>query len=808
MTENGDARAPHIDPDRLRRLVLGGYGVVAVSLLLFAGVAYAMTAMSDAVRAYVKGESLWSKGQKEAVIALQRYARTGEEASWDRYREALEVPLGDRKARLALQADPPRTGRAREGFRQGGLAPSEIGRMILAFRWLEDWGPMSRSIEIWAGGDSLIAELRSVAGRLRDEWREPPPDSAALEEILARLDALNDELDAAEKAFIEAISRVSERARHWSLVVVGALTLLLLAFIGGCARWLHLVIRRREQALRASEKRYRHVFEDSKDTIFITGREGSILDINPAGEELFGHPRDELLEMNAEEFYHDPAERRRFREIVDEQGFVGDFEVRLVTGDGEVRECLLTATARTEDGEVVGYQGIIRDVTERKAFERQLQHQALHDQLTDLPNRSLFRDRLRHGLERTKRQEQEVAVIFLDLDRFKTINDSFGHPAGDRVLRTVTERLRGTLREEDTVARVGGDEFAVLLEDVVSIDDIEGAVERIQTAFEPPFDVEGTQFSLSASMGVAHSGLGYDEPDELVRLADAAMYRVKTPGSTDYHIFDPAQDHQVTERLQREAALERAIHEDEIVVRYQPVYHLATREIGGAEALVRWEHPVRGLVPPGEFIPLAEESGLIVPLGRKVLEEALRQYRRWRDEGVVDDGFRVSVNFSARQYEESRLTDDLVEACEAAGVPLSALMVEITETVAMTGSDRLASLRERGLEVAIDDFGTGYASLEYLRHFTADVLKLDRSFIAHLDAGDQTVALVQGILDVADRMGLDVTAEGIEEERQLDLLREFGCPFGQGYLFARPMPADEFAELVREGATGKRETAG
>lgn len=321
--------------------------------------------------------------------------------------------------------------------------------------------------------------------------------------------------------------------------------------------------------------------------------------------------------------------------------------------------------------------------------------------------------------------------------------------------------------------------------------------QRIRKALQPPFEVEGERLTISASIGAAHSEMGAGTPQDLLRLADAAMYRAKKAGSTDVHLFDPDRDDQFTGRLEKKSAFENALEEDEFVVHYQPIYHLESGEIAGAEALVRWEHPERGLLLPGEFIPFSEETDLIVPLGRRVLEKVFRHYARWRDRSLVGEGdFWVSVNVSARQLVEGDLNGTILRESRVSGVPLSSLLLEVTETIAMSGPDTFAPLQERGLKVAIDDFGTDYSSLSYLRHFTTDVLKLDRSFIANLGSDDATADLVQGLVELARRIDVAVVAEGIEETEELGRLKEFGCTYGQGYLLGEPLPAGTFAEVL------------
>lgn len=550
-----------------------------------------------------------------------------------------------------------------------------------------------------------------------------------------------------------------------------------------------------------AQTKYRAIFRTSPSPV-IFGREGRFVEVNDAFLELHGFSEEEVIGRTPLELglWVDPGELERVRDDLLAGRTVRNREIRLRDAEGEEFHALLSASAVELAGDLYEI-GIVQDIRERKRYERELEHQVLHDGLTGLPNRILFQDRLEHALERARRDGTEVAVLFLDVDRFKAVNDSLGHAAGDEVLRAVATRLGDVLRGDDTVARLGGDEFAILLEHVRSLPDIEAAADRIGKVFDAPFRVNGNEFSLTASVGAARSGTVEGKSDELVRLADAAMYRVKGPGSTRFHVYDPEEDRGVTERLQREAALERAVRGDQITVHYQPIYDLATDEIVATEALVRWEHPERGLVPPADFIPIAEESGLIVPLGREVMRQGLRQAGSWAGDGIVDpDRFRMHVNLSAREYQEEALVQDVETAVEETGASLSLLTLEITETVAVLELDRLEALRDRGLRVAIDDFGTGYSSLQYLLRLRADELKVDGSFITALGREPREESLVKGILLIAREMGIEAVAEGVETETQLAWLREAGCPRGQGFHLARPAPGEEIAELLA-GAT-------
>jgi diguanylate cyclase (GGDEF)-like protein len=390
-------------------------------------------------------------------------------------------------------------------------------------------------------------------------------------------------------------------------------------------------------------------------------------------------------------------------------------------------------------------------------------------------------------------------VLFLDLDRFKTVNDSLGHGAGDELLIAVAWRLDGCLRSADSPARLGGDEFAVLLEDLAGVDEAVLVAERISQALGRPLELAGREVFLSASMGIA---VGSGRPDDLLRQADVAMYRAKAEGKGRAVVFEASMDSEVVERLELEGDLQHALERDELVVFYQPVVALDGATLAGFEALVRWRHPTRGLVPPGHFIPLAEETGLVVDLGRHVLRTACLQAAAWNAAFPRGALRLMSVNLSGRQLEDPNIIGDVAAALRDSGLPPEALVLEITETVLMhdteTTISRLAGLKALGVRLAVDDFGTGYSSLRYLRRFPIDVLKMAKPFVDGLQADDEGRALARAIIDLAASLSLRCVAEGIEEGVQADLLRELGCGLGQGFHFARPMPASDLEALIRD----------
>jgi diguanylate cyclase (GGDEF)-like protein len=454
-------------------------------------------------------------------------------------------------------------------------------------------------------------------------------------------------------------------------------------------------------------------------------------------------------------------------------------------GDGRVVSCLYSPTS---DGRmVVTYE----DVTERRQAEAKIMHMARHDALTNLPNRMLFRDKMEQALGRG----EKLAVMFLDLDRFKGVNDSLGHPVGDALLCAVTERLQRVVRGIDTVARLGGDEFAIVQSSARPTDASELAAELIET-FSEPFEVHGHQVIIGTSIGIAMAPADGNEPDQLLRNADMALYRAKAEGRGTYHFFQPEMDAQMQERRRLELDLRKALIANEFELYYQPLIRIASGEVCGFEALIRWNHPERGLVMPNAFIPVAEEIGLIVPLGEWVLRKACMDAAAWPGK------LSVAVNLSAAQFRNPMLALSVVSALGQSGLSASRLELEITETVLLQDDravlDTLHQIRDLGVRICMDDFGTGYSSLSYLRSFPFDKIKIDRSFVSELGKENDCVAIIRAVTRLGSSLGMITTAEGVETEQQLEVLRAEGCVEVQGYLFSRPKPLKEIPAMLRE----------
>ncbi len=446
------------------------------------------------------------------------------------------------------------------------------------------------------------------------------------------------------------------------------------------------------------------------------------------------------------------------------------------------------------------WRDISKEIEARKKLEDQLRHQAFHDPLTGLANRALFADRLDHSLARSNRREGGVAVLLMDLDNFKVINDSLGHEAGDQLLVAAAERLRACLRPEDTLARLGGDEFAVLLEDTVSVSAAKPLADRIAEAMRVPFVLRKQEVFVSCSIGITLSTGEQGDPDDLMRKADTAMYQAKKRGKAQYEVYDNSMSLIADARLVLESDLRRALERNELRVHYQPKVSLENGNVVGMEALVRWEHPRRGLLLPAEFIPIAEESDLIVPIGRWVLEEACQQMRKWQERHLSDPPLVMSVNLSARQLQPHDLAEEVAMVLQKTGLAPRSLELEIPESVLVEGTEHtiavLQELKALGVWLAIDDFGTGYSSLSYLKRFPVDILKIDRLFIEKVGQDFNDTAILSGIITLAHTLGLKMVAEGVENAEQRALLQRVECDLGQGYYFSEPLTSKAASALL------------
>ncbi|MDQ3661358.1 MAG: EAL domain-containing protein [Actinomycetota bacterium] len=602
-----------------------------------------------------------------------------------------------------------------------------------------------------------------------------------------------------------AESRAKDDALEANHLVTGGSTALIFLTVVVVINMFRVHSRQENRTLRESEERFRALVQNSSDVIQLVDSQGRITSVTQAVKRVLGYEQEELVGRNTLDLAH-PSDLASAQEdlldLLQEPGGLRTITLRVRHKDGSWRWIEATGTNLLHDV-LVGFLVVnYRDVSERKALEGELSHQAFHDPLTRLPNRLLFKDRVQHALARRSEHNRCLAVLLLDLDNFKAVNDSLGHDVGDQLLVAVTRRLKECLRPSDTLARLGGDEFAILLE---GMQHVAGAVlisERIVEILQPPFDLGNRHLFARASIGIVTDLSPDTDTDQLLRKADTAMYVAKSKGKATYEIFEPHMEDALKRRVRLEIDLRRAVEESQFTLRYQPIVELAGGKICGLEALLRWEHPQRGLILPLEFIPLTEETGLIVPVGRWVLREACIQARRWQIEHGRR-GLSVNVNVSAIQLQDAQLAKDVEQALQDSDLAPGDLILEITESALMQDTDvitsNLEAFKEIGVCLAIDDFGSGYSSLGYLRRFAFDIIKIDKSFVEGLGTGPQGSGLAGGIVKLSQSLGLQTCAEGIESDVQLAELRALGCELGQGYYFEKPMKSQAVSSLLAEG---------
>ncbi|MGK7957400.1 MAG: PAS domain S-box protein [Crocosphaera sp.] len=607
------------------------------------------------------------------------------------------------------------------------------------------------------------------------------------------------------------------RCRHgeelWTMVSINSLFDHRGDYVGSLAMITDISQRKKmEQALYESEQRLDSILTSIQDVVWSFDPHFSqLIYLNPAAQITFGFSLEKLYknpQLWWQLIHGDDQELAHYhRKIVQEIGQT-EYQYRIIRNDGKI--CWLSSRMRCvydEKGNIIRIDGIDSDITEQKQAEEQLQYNATHDPLTNLPNRILFMDRLEHAIERQKHHPKfTFAVLFLDLDEFKIINDSLGHASGDRLLQEIARRLQLALLSDDTLARLGGDEFTILLEDIQDIKDAIEIAKRIHLDLTKPFILEEQDIFINTSIGIALSSPNYEKAAEILRDADTAMYRAKADGKACYAIFDRKMHERAVSRLQLETDLRVGIQKQEFSLYYQPIISLKNGQLTGFEALIRWYHPKQNnLISPGEFIPIAEETGLIIPIGEWTLREACQQMKQWQTQFPNYSHLKVGVNLSSKQLKYSNLINTIDDVLKETELDSQSLKLEITETLLMenlqAATEILLKIQERDIEICLDDFGTGYSSLSYLHRFPVNTLKIDRSFVMRMEPNNENAEIVRAIVSLAHILDLDVIAEGIETELQLDQLRCLGCEQGQGYLFAKPLLVEQVEELLEHSPT-------
>jgi diguanylate cyclase (GGDEF)-like protein/PAS domain S-box-containing protein len=710
--------------------------------------------------ARIEADTMRLKGLQETVLALpQTVSQTGNEAVTV-MGEVQEAFI--RLVRLDDNRD--------DGFEELHAAFNRFQSDVMA------------SLQL--AKDGQVARARSLSAQ---------ENAQSYSEVKGQLDRVN--------AVLGTEARWTSRTAAWGSALIILLASAVMAYLFYHAeknRWNVERLAMEQQALAASEAHFRSLVRNGWDVICVFDPDGTPRFASPAVERVLGYAPEAFLGMEVFGLIHPEDQQRTiqlYERALRSPGVNVGAELRMGHAGGTWRHVEVTVNKLTD---TTGLLVTFHDISERKAFEAELIRLAFHDTLTDLPNRALFMDRLEQALARSRRSGGDTALLFLDLDQFKVVNDSLGHPAGDELIREVAGRLRECLGSGGTAARFGGDEFAVLLEEVSGEAAAVSVAERILAALRAPFTVSGEEFFTTASIGIALSSADTDDADNLLRAADLALYRAKNAGRNGCQLFDQSEGARADERFALENDLRRAVERQEFRVVYQPIVDLESGQATEMEALVRWDHPQRGWISPGEFIPLAEETGLIVPIGQMVLEEACRQAQRWLAE-QPERAPGVNVNLSVRQLQAPGLVESVARTLAETGIDPARLKLEITESALMQESmgSLLQTLKGLGIKLALDDFGTGYCSLAYLRRFPIDILKIDRSFVQRLGQEPADTAIVQAIMTLARSLNLTVTGEGVETGEQAAALRALGCDRGQGYLFARPALPEDLAQAAR-----------
>jgi diguanylate cyclase (GGDEF)-like protein/PAS domain S-box-containing protein len=664
----------------------------------------------------------------------------------------------------------------------------------------------------------------ALDGEVATEFSDANADENEFEHgLAARLLSIYLPINGADGAVIGAYEIYEDAApieaeivstRDTVLLIVGGLAVALLILLWLAFAGASKLLERRNESLRRSQSRFQSLVQNSADVSAIVDPHGVIVYESPAAEGVLGFAPAARAGRNVWDDVvtaDQPRARQLLADVLRTPGGQAATEMRVAHADGTQRDFEFVLKNLVDDPAVGGVVVNYRDVTERRQLENELRHQAFHDSLTNLANRALFMDRLQHAMERQRGFGHPLAVLFIDLDDFKTVNDSLGHGEGDRLLMGVAERLRAVLRGGDTVARMGGDEFAVLVEDAIDVDAPTEVAARLLACLQPPFDHDGKELYVRASVGVASWESTTETAEDLSRNADMAMYTAKANGKNRVAVFEPGMHQAALARLALRGDLERAVERHEFFLQYQPIVRLADGAVTGVEALLRWQHPSRGVVAPLDFIPVAEETGLIVPLGMWVLEAATRQLAEW-DQTKQTHGLRMNVNVSVRQVQRPEFVDEVRATLAAANVEPSRVTLEFTESVIMRDTDHtvamLDALKAVGVRLSIDDFGTGYSSLSYLRRFPIDELKIDRSFVATMAQERGQLAVVRSVVRLGETLGLETVAEGVEDDQQLASLRSLRSAYGQGFLFSRPVNAADIPALMgQKQVTTKRTTS-
>jgi diguanylate cyclase (GGDEF)-like protein/PAS domain S-box-containing protein len=749
-------------------------------------------------QSFISAESGWAKAQKDAVFYLSRYAVDHSADDWNAYRQALDVIEGDRAARIAMlepRVDPEAV---RRGLERGGVRGEDVPGLLALYRVLRNFSPMQYLMMVWARSDAFIDDLQATGRELHDG---PALVPAETERVARRIHRINRSLAPLERDFAQTLDEMQRTAQ--SFLATGILVVAGVLLIGGITVSRRFLAQsgRLQEALAESEAQLRRLIETAPIPLVIArASDQRLLYLNDRALEQLGLDFSAAVERRFSDFHADAAIRSALGEQLDRAGSVADFEVHLRAANG--RESWLLMSARR-----VRYAGdeclliALANIDDRKRVQEDMRRRALHDPLTGLANRAMFLESLERAVHKARRRSAQFSLLFVDLDRFKEVNDTMGHSAGDSLLKAVAERLVTAVRQSDLVARLGGDEFVIVIEEHEGPEEVMIVAQKVLAMVARPVPVDWREAAVSASIGIASFPEDGEDIETLLRNADAAMYQSKERGRNNFQFYSPELNVISHRRLELERRVREALERDQLFVEYQPELDLGTGRMVAVEALLRWDDPATGIATPPEFMPVAEETGIAPAIGAWVLDRALADAREWRDQGLE---LVVAVNLSARQLQQADLAETVARALAAHGVEPRVLRLEVAEPVLMDGADAahrtLRALQRLGVQMAIDNFGSGFSSLGLVRGLPFAAVKIDRALVSSCPARRECAAIVQATASMAHALGVRVIAQGVESEEQRAQMAELGCDGAQGHYFSEPADPRRIAEFGRATA--------
>ena len=766
---------------------------VAIVVALLGLTVYCLELLS-AGRALISAESHWAKAQRDAAHHLQLYAADREERDFREYERAMAVIEGDRRARTAFAQGDMAT--VRESLRHGGVHFGDIDGLVRLYYLFAGIAPMEYVNAMWKRSDLHVDSLQRIARELRQAV--PPPTAAHAAELTREIHRVQATLKPLEEELAATLGEMQRTAE--ALIAGGILVITGVLLIGGImvSRRFLLQNERLQQALAQSEQQLRDLVESAPLPLLIV-RSGDqrLLYANERALEQFALNVDTARDRSLADFYVDGDNRSAVSAAISRSGSVREMEVQLRNVAGRESWLLLSAQPTRYEGQICLLVALA-NIDDRKRLQEDMRRKAMHDALTGLPNRAMFMETLERAVAKARRHHSRFSVLFIDLDRFKEVNDSMGHQAGDALLQTMAQRLGTAVRQSDIVARLGGDEFVILIEEHGGPEEVMIVAQKVIDLLQRPVTIDWREATVSGSIGIASYPEDGADVGALVKNADTAMYQAKERGRNNFQFYSEEMNRLSIRRVEQEKRVRGAIERDEFFLEYQPEHDLATGRITAVETLLRWRDPASGVVMPADFMPLAEETGAVVAIGEWVFDRALADLKGWEERGV---DVKVAVNLSARQVQQHDLLEQVTRVLDRHRVPGQRLRLEIQEQTLMGESEgvhrTLAALKALGVEVAIDNFGSGYSSLGLVRGLPIQVVKIDRSMVSSCPSKRECAAIVHAASSMARVMGIHVVAEGVETEEQRQLVISLGCHAAQGYLFSRPVSAERIAQLVR-----------